>query len=195
VSFAYAQARIQARHGERPDEAAWDRLHASTTLSHFLEGARRTGLRRWLSAIGDRTEPAAIETVLHRDFRRYVVEVASWVPERWHDAVLRLPELLYAGEPVDWPRVSRAERHALEAFARELALHVQRMATPGMVDDGFAERAILGVTLTRLFRRHGEEPVAPFCHLVLVAMDLERLRGALERRALLPDVQSEVAWV
>ena len=45
-------------------------------------------------------------------------------------------------------------------------------------------RRDLAQTVTRLFRRHGGTPVAVFCHLALVALDLERLRGDLVRRAL-----------
>ena len=45
-------------------------------------------------------------------------------------------------------------------------------------------RRDLAQTLTRIFRRHGGSPAAVFCHLALVALELERLRGDLVRRRL-----------
>ena len=40
AEFAYAQARLQARHGRGPDGAAWQLLEASHTAAHYLAQAR-----------------------------------------------------------------------------------------------------------------------------------------------------------
>jgi len=42
----------------------------------------------------------------------------------------------------------------------------------------------LAHALTRMFRERGGTPSAAFCHLALVAIDIERLRGGLVRRRL-----------
>ena len=54
-------------------------------------------------------------------------------------------------------------------------------------------RAILDQSLTAAFRRHSQQPAAIFCHLGLVALDLERLRGGLVRRAVFPRRQGAAA--
>ena len=45
----------------------------------------------------------------------------------------------------------------------------------------------------RLLRRHREQPVTVFCHLLLCALELHRLRQGLLQRALFNDLVSEVA--
>ena len=201
MTFAYARARMQARHGERPDEIVWNRLHASSSLAHFLEAARGTGLRRWVSHLTVRTPPHDVELTLRADFTQYVGEVATWVPDAWRAAVLwvaglvRVPLADLEDWRALWPRTTHSERAHLVLFTRTLERHLDAMAHADSASDGFAERARLELEFARLFRWHAEEPVAPFCHLGLVALDLERLRGAVLRRALFPDVRSEVAWV
>ena len=201
MTFAYARARMQARHGQRPDDAVWNRLHASGSLAHFLEAARNTGLRPWVSHLSVRTAPHDVELTLRADFSAYVAEVASWVPKAWRPAVLWVKHI--ARVPIGelppwqklWPRTTRSERATLSAFAAGIERHLERMAHVEAERDGFGERARLERELSRLFRWHTEEPVTPFCHLALTALDLERLRGAVVRRTLFPDARSEVAWV
>lgn len=206
--FELAQARSQARHGQRLAEATWRRLGASSSFGHFLEAARGTALRRWVAHLSTASAPAEIEQTLREDWARQVAEVASWVPERWRPAVAWLEAapavaLGAAGMPARewvarfralWPAAWPAERRALEGWLGLLAQHGKAM-TADDAADGWALRAALDVSVSRFYRLHAGEPVAAFCHLTLVALDLERLRGALIRRALAPDVRSEVAWV
>ena len=205
TEFAYAQARIQARHAERPDEATWARLHASTTLAHFLTMARATGLRRWVAHLKPGHAARDIERSLRTEFRSYVQDVASWLPERWQDATRAVGELPLASEGegkrllglwrARWPRTSVGERRALDAVIVALSRHSDQMATADASSDGWTLRAALGTQLGRLFRSEREQPAVVFCHLGLIALDVERLRGALLRRALFEDVRSDVAWV
>jgi hypothetical protein len=111
--FAYLQARLQARHGDRPSPDDWRVAESSTDLSHFLEAARRTSLRRWTGDINHEMEPEAIERLVRAGWRSTVDDAASWVPEQWRAAVewLRwLPDLpalahLLRGGPVaPWMR-------------------------------------------------------------------------------------------
>lgn len=67
--------------------------------------------------------------------------------------------------------------HALETHAKELTKATETPAT----------RRALAAHLTRLFRAGAGTLVATACHLALMAMDLERLRGGLVTRCALPD--------
>jgi len=76
------------------------------------------------------------------------------------------------------------ERRALLALAEAVEAHGERLALAGPSDKSASYHAALAQTAARTFRRHSGTPVAVFCHLVLVALDLARLRGGLVRRAL-----------
>jgi hypothetical protein len=94
--LAYLQARLQARHGDRPSADDWRLAEASTDLSHYLDAIRRTSLRRWVTDINHEMEPEVIERQLRAAWRGTVDQVASWSPGEWQAAVawLRwLPEL------------------------------------------------------------------------------------------------------
>lgn len=94
--LAYLQARLQARHGDRPASDDWRIAESSTDLSHYLDALRRTALRRWIGDINHEMAPEAIERQLRAAWRDAVDQVASWAPENWREAVawLRwLPDL------------------------------------------------------------------------------------------------------
>jgi hypothetical protein len=120
--FAYAQARLQARHGARPDEQLWRRLASAGDLAGYLDTARRTTLRPWLTGMQAAPSSQAIELLLRQRFRHYVDEVANWLPGRWRETVhwvKRVPDLpalqhLLAGAPsLPW----MPEDPALQDFA------------------------------------------------------------------------------
>jgi hypothetical protein len=106
--FAYAQARLQARHGMRPGEALWLHLAGAGSLAAYLQSARDTPLLPWVEDIEGARSSHAIELALRRRFRGYVDEVAGWLPERsravvhWIRRMPDLPALQYllSGEPV-----------------------------------------------------------------------------------------------
>jgi hypothetical protein len=94
--FAYLQARLQARHGDRPSPDDWRIAESSSGLSHYLEAVRRTPLKRWVGDLNHEMEPAAMERLLRATWRETVDQVADWSPEEWRPAVrwLRwLPDL------------------------------------------------------------------------------------------------------
>ena len=94
--LAYLQARLQARHGERPSADEWRLAESSADLSHYLEAIRRTALKRWVSGINHEMAPEAIERQFRVAWREAVGEIARWAPDRWGPAVewLRwLPDL------------------------------------------------------------------------------------------------------
>jgi hypothetical protein len=89
--FAYAQARLQGRHGTRADERVWRRLEAIGEFANYLQVARQTVLRPWVSGLNSALGAHDIELMLRQQYRHYIDEVAHWMPGRWQ-------------EPVSWVR-------------------------------------------------------------------------------------------
>lgn len=255
--FAYAQARLQARHGARLGAGDWSQLHTSRDLSHFLDAARRTTLAPWLQHLDARSDAHAIGRALARELRDHIDTVATWVPARWQPPVqwtrwlvdlpvLRL--LLEDGPPPPWatgdpvlqpfagadlgtrrtamagaglaplfassaadgaalrrawrarwealvPSIPPSRRGEVLAFADGIDRHLAAMRGAPRDADGWLLRADLESYLERVVRRAAVHPIAVFAHLALTAIDLERLRGALLRRALFPDLVVEASWV
>ena len=122
--FAYAQARLQARHGMRPTEQLWRRLASPGDLAGFLQQAQHTMLRPWVLGMQATPTSHPLELSLRQHFREYVDEVAGWLPENWAGVVRstkRLPDLpllqyLMRGEPAPPWLLEDAE---LRPFAAE----------------------------------------------------------------------------
>jgi len=241
--WGYVQARMQARHGERLQEAEWRAIEAARSIDQFIERARASPLRRFTARMNARMSSHAVERMLREAWRGHVAEVADWVPAPWRQAVLwtsLLPELPIIdglrGEAPDWLEqdpvfadivemdrrqrklaaaidsplgvlvapdaagkalVARWYRHwrslwprrpadksALIDIAATINAHVQRLDRAGTPEASAPYRGDLARGLARMFRRHSGLPGAVFCHLALVALDLERLRGDLIRRLL-----------
>lgn len=84
-----------------------------------------------------------------------------------------------------WPDTEAPVRAALEAVAALIADYLRALAV-GDMSQGVAAREALARHLHRLFRRHTHQPAAGVSHLGLVALDVQRLRGAVLRRKLFP---------
>jgi hypothetical protein len=82
-----------------------------------------------------------------------------------------------------WPQAS-VERRALTTLSDIVKAHTAQLDRAAPQDGSAPYRRDLAQKIIRMFRRHAGTPVAVFCHLALVALDLERLRGDLVRRAL-----------
>ncbi len=91
-----------------------------------------------------------------------------------------------------WPDTPAPVRAALAALVAVLADYMQAL----VIDDvahGVTARDVLALRLTRLFRRYTNQPAAGCSHLALVALDVQRLRGAVLRRKLLPMLTEHVS--
>mgnify|MGYP001825336309 FL=1 len=241
IEFAYAQARAQARLGERLTPAAWQLLEASGTLAQYLHAARNTALRDRVRSLTAASSPHTVEHSLRREWRAEVHRTASWVPERWQPAVTwtallcDLPALAHleqGGELLSWMADDtqlapfaiddRALRHRelVSAGLRALATGnnvldawhqhfealwpagdpgIQRLRNLVDVVDIYREEPdtrvsprtapgqLLEARAARLVRRNFQEAVTVFSHLLLIALDLGRLRDGLVRRALFGD--------
>lgn len=245
--FAYVQARLQARHGQRPDEGIWLQLEGIGDLANYLHVVRRSSLRQWVLGMDGSRDSHGIEQLLRSRFRNYVDEVAGWLPPDWIESarwVRRLPDLpalqyLLAGNTApDWmlkdPMLSDftiAHRELrLEAFRQSDCAHLatawqkgtslpaawlehwQQLCTGNAASDPGIEHLIrlyrdqfvfhgndnkpdtnhqrhqLEIQLNVLFRRYSFQATAAFAHLGLIALDLEKIRSGLVRRALFPDI-------
>jgi len=238
-AWSYAQARLQARHGERLQESDWRALEAARSLDQYLERSRATSLRRFTERLNAGMSSHTMERVLRAAWRDYVAEVAGWGAPDWHAAILwtaPLPDLpaidvLLRGEAPGWASQDAALAHFLTAehvtreksaltpllplpkrektlparwfahwrsllpqgapelpiltrLAATIEAHSGRLSRAGPQESSAPYRRELMQAATRMFRRHAGSPVAAFCHLLLVALDLERLRGGLVRRQL-----------
>jgi hypothetical protein len=85
--WSYVQARLQARHGERLDEAAWRLLEGARSAEQFLERARGSFLERFVARLESRMSSHMVERILRAEWRDYVREVANWAPKEWRPAV------------------------------------------------------------------------------------------------------------
>jgi hypothetical protein len=245
-SLEYAQARLSARYGDRPDELAWRRIEHVRTFPALLDAARTTALRAWLPGIAPVSTPHEIEQALRERWRELVVEVASWMPDEWQSATLWcatladlpvLQHLARGGASLPWmredavyrelceresagfgtaptggslaalaaawsdpdrighlwlvewrrrtPEGDRGDQVAQEAVVRALRSHLASLRDPSLVTGTVLRRA-LQTRLEALFRRAMVEPSAAFVFIALAALDLERFRGELLRRAAFP---------
>ncbi len=91
-----------------------------------------------------------------------------------------------------WPRRATKCR-SLTNLADTVKAHVEHLGRASPQETSGPYRRELARAMTKMFRRHGGSPIAVFCHLVLVAFDLERLRGGLVRRVLFEPARAKEA--
>jgi len=92
----YALARIQARQGQRLEEADWRRLEANRDLGLYLAAMRTTSLADWVGSFDVEHDCHTFERVLRARWRRYVEAVAAWHPiatQAWLAWLAWLPAL------------------------------------------------------------------------------------------------------
>jgi hypothetical protein len=222
----YAQARIQARFGARPQPELWRSLDTAPDLRTYLDAARGTSLAPWTNGIEPGADLHRIDAALRARLEGHIAEVARWLPREWNAAVLwllrlfELPAIQHlplgdapgflrrhrkgvrgAARPGDvraafleewkrrWPARDPESLSGMQRIAAAVAGHLERFPRAG-VRGASQERGRLERELRGLFRNSALRPDAAFCHLALVALDLERLRAVLVLRALREDEAS-----
>lgn len=165
--------------------------------SHTIEFALRRG---WRTAVSDlaRWMPREWQAAVRWCAPLVDLPALVWIaavgrPQRWmeQDAVLiaavdRVPAgragWLAAWRHL-WPVAAGPDAEALERLARAVEAHLVLFSrlTP---DEAPAARRALGREAARSFRRLAFRPPAAFAYLLLVALELERLRAELVLRAL-----------
>ena len=86
-SLEFAQARLSARFGARPDELAWRRIEHLRELPALIDNARTSAFHVWMAGIGPMSTPHEIDRHVRGRWREHVGEVASWMPDEWQPAV------------------------------------------------------------------------------------------------------------
>lgn len=133
---AYVQARLQARHAARPDDAAWRVLEASRTSAHYLTLLRGGALAPWIEGLDAELDVHRLEGELRARWHRYVGDVAGWQAPRWRAATRwfgLLPEL------PRWAAWRRGGAGAVPA-AEPWAADVQAWFAAAALDDDLARR-------------------------------------------------------
>lgn len=193
--LAYLQARLQARHGDRPAADEWRVAEASTDLSHYLEALRRSSLKRWIGDLNPDMAPEAVERQLRAAWRDHVDRLAEWAPGDWRAAVawLRwLPDLpavdhLLRGNKVpSWMRADPVMRElAFDELARRReALSEGPLAPllpPGEADAPRSVDAWIDTWLRRLPKSARDPESALAGMLALLRDHLEAMRSCEER--------------
>lgn len=215
----YALARIASRIGERPTEAAWRSIAVIRDFAALIDAARQQPFGRWMAGIGRESGAHAIETALRASWRALGAEVRLWMPEEWQAAVdwatdlVDLPAAIHLarGEPLlGWMRDDATYRELgsdprLANSDPDLVMRAwgdewQRRAPQAARDDAILRelaglvrsepRRSLGARLSHLYRRATLDPAAAFIFLAMSALDMERLRGELLRRAVFPTIEA-----
>lgn len=143
--FAYVQARIQARYGERPQRVVWTNLAQATNYGRYLQQATAGGFGRWLGKLGANSGSHAVEISLREGYREHVREVARWMPPVWRDATLwfallvdmeQLRRILGEGSLPEWSDD--------DPFLRRVSADPGDWPLPILANDGNESRGIAG---------------------------------------------------
>lgn len=202
-SLEYAFARLQARLSRRPSEGAWAAIEEARTLAPILDAARATSLEPMLQALPPEADLPAVDRAARAAWSRTVAEVASWMPPEWARAIAwcdsaprdkevasahptLLPSLAHPGWRSRWPEGE--DDPGLEDLARLFRSHLGQFRR-GELHDATALRRAFEARLLARFRRQPVQPAAAFAWLALAALDLERLRGEIERRIAFPEAR------
>ena len=161
--FGYLQARLQARHGQRPSGDDWRLAEASVDLGHFLDAVRATSLKRWVRAVSADSSALEIEALMRMAWRDAVETAAAWPPDAWREALLWLrwlPDLpalahLLAGRgALPWmhldPVIKRLASDDPDPFLETLSGSPLAPMAPDLAEHGDVVRAWLAIWQQRL---------------------------------------------
>jgi hypothetical protein len=200
-SLEYALARMQARLSRRPTQGAWAATEEARTIGPILDAARETSLSLLVKALPPAPVLPDVDRAARAAWSATVAEASTWMPPEWRPAVSWCdarsePGGGPAAHPTILPSLDRPEwrkrwppgsgnEDDLSALAQLFTLHLARFrrAAP---HEATALKRDFEARLLAIMRRHPMEPVAAFAWLGIAALDLERLRGELERRIAFP---------
>lgn len=201
-SLEYALARMQARLSRRPSEGAWAAIEEARSIVPILDAARGTSLEPMLQVLPPEADLAAVDHAARVAWSRTVAEATAWMPPEWSRATAWCdeghPEDSTAAHPTLLPTLGKPEwrrrwpegegNAALDALARLFAGHLARFRR-AEVHEATALRRAFEADLVATFRRHPVQAAAAFAWLAIAALDLERLRGEIERRLAFPEAR------
>ena len=91
-----------------------------------------------------------------------------------------------------WPVKKGRQQQTLDQLISQVERHRDAFSQLP-VDRTWQQRQLLSFKLTMMFRRNACYPVNVFVHLVLVALDVERIRGGVMQRCLFSEFQEATA--
>jgi len=197
-SLEYALSRMQARLSRRPSEGTWAAIEEARTLAPIVDAARGTSLERLLEVLPPQSDLPDVDRAARIAWSRTLAEAATWMPAHWRAALdwcdpgatatpgpnpTLLPSLAHPAWRKRWPAGS--DTAGLEELSRLFGDHLARfrMARP---HEANALRRGFEARLLALMRRRPVQAAAAFAWLAIAALDLERLRGEIERRIAFP---------
>jgi len=83
IHYADVNARVRARLGAMPGEAAWREVAAATDVPNMLARMRAHGLDWWLTDLPRDADGAALEEHLDRRAAQLLARVGGWLPDTW----------------------------------------------------------------------------------------------------------------
>lgn len=198
----FALARIAARRARRPGSAEWQRIDALREFVPALAAARTLGFGDWLSAIDAQADAHQIEAALRDAWHRALDTLSRWMPRRWRPALHCCADWIDLPRRRDATRVGTraaadaawetALRRTLDAagadedpaFARlgRLLLRDRRQFAALPPGNGGLQRAQLESSLLAFLHAAPPGPAVVFAWVALLALEHERLRGALVSR-------------
>jgi hypothetical protein len=110
----YALARMHARIGRRPPEAAWRSIGQARDIAPILDLCRETSLQAVVKELPASCDLHAVDHAVRRGWQRAVADARTWMPAEYTEALqwCRLVPLLPAlahlargGVPAGWMRV------------------------------------------------------------------------------------------
>ncbi len=196
-SLEYAFARMQARLSRRPSEGTWAAIEEARAVVPIADAVRGTSLERLLAALAPQPALPDVDRAARTAWARAVAEATAWMPAEWGPAIAwcnakgaphptLLPSLGHAGWRGRWP--AGEGDPGLEELVALVAGHLARFRI-ALPHEANALRRDFESRLLALFRRHPVEPSAAFAWLAIAALDLERLRGEIERRLAFPEAR------
>jgi hypothetical protein len=196
-SIEYAFSRMQSRLSRRASEGTWSAIEEARSLVPIQDAGRGSSLERLLRLLPPQPGIPDVDVAARRAWSRTVAEAASWMPVEWGPALAwcdsakaphptLLPSLAAPGWRHRWP--AGHGDPGLDELVRLVARHLAsfRIAPP---HEANALRRAFEQRLLAFFRRHPVEPSCAFAWLALAALDLERLRGEIERRLAFPEAR------
>ena len=198
-SLEYALSRMQSRLSRRPSEGTWAAIEEARALVPLYDAARGTSLELLLQAIPPQPDLPAVDRAARATWTRVVAEARAWMPPEWIPALAWcdspksgsshptvLPSLGHPEWRRRWP--AGADDGGLTEVARLFAAHLARFRL-ALPHEANALRRGFEASLVALFRRRPVQAAAAFAWLAIAALDIERMRGEIERRIAFPEAR------
>jgi hypothetical protein len=132
-------------------------------------------------------------TAIHHDQRNAALLQSEYAPmvHAYHDGLPLLGAWTARWQKL-WPGPRAGDRAGLEHLQNLLQQHLVSFAQAAS-ETAWQQRQQLAARVGTLFRAFRYQPAAIFCHLLLVALDVERLRGDILQRRLFPSYREDSA--